>query len=423
MKKIVCFLALIAIVSCGGTEKDPKTNDRGEFNPPGNLQTITQDGKIVLTWVGANAEDDFKGYHVFGIQSTLSDLLTAAPVSFPSSPDLQTKQESIPRCKDNSAFFEKFGFPATDEECESSEIVEEETDSEDASPALAANLGSYVLAEDDSSDSDEQEDLTIDFNLACSGSDQTVADGSLSLAATDGKTLGRVFCDVEKVFSARDDAGTAQMAAVESGKTYVFFVVAVKGSDKNEISWISNVVEDTPAKQIYSDTLSLEKEKYAKFDLDITDFTAITTPTAQSCTASACKLTTPNSESAETSIYISRDTISTYPQRLTISTSSSGKIKIQPRGAEVWTDPRDDTTQPRKPGDAAVTTYPDAGTKFPIYGDQVFDLEITKDSSTKYYGKVVIRNVSYESNATDAKASLEVTIVVQNKAGTVHYLQ
>ncbi len=107
----VLGLGIILVTSIGcdkGSSGDPSTNDLGEFNPPGNLQTLTRSSKLVLTWVGANAEDDFQGYHVFGTTKTIAELKALA--KYPTNVDV-TKGASIPRCKDNSAFFEAFGYP------------------------------------------------------------------------------------------------------------------------------------------------------------------------------------------------------------------------------------------------------------------------------------------------------------------------
>jgi len=408
------FFAILAATACSKTSSDPDTNDRSEFNPPGKLQTITMDEKLVLTWVGANAEDDFQGYHVFGRKGAITDL--ADKYSFPTATIDFANGESIPRCEDNTAFFEYFGFPATDTSCDTSE--EEATDE----ATLTTAKKSFLMAEDEAE--------AIDFNLKCTGTGQVVADGSLSLAATDGKQIGRVYCDIEQVYD--PDAG--EFVDLVNGDTYTFFVVAVKGSDKDEISWISNVAEDTPAVTMYSDVIELTTSlpgtsaaQYVNFALDVTAKTATaSSPTACTSSDGMCHLTA-TQNNALGGIYIGRDTVSdVYAQRILISTSTLGKVQIRPRGANTMLNYTGDEDEliPYKPGDQAIATatsdYPAKGVKFAVYGNQVFDF-VYIDGDTKHYGKVVVTDLSYGGATKHATAELAVTIVMQPDLDNVHY--
>ncbi len=76
-KKICLGLAALSLAFVGcddSSSSDPKTVNRSELNPPMGLTTVTGDKKIQLRWSAANAEDDFKGYHVFAVAKTVGRL-------------------------------------------------------------------------------------------------------------------------------------------------------------------------------------------------------------------------------------------------------------------------------------------------------------------------------------------------------------
>src|SRR5690606_14526887 len=67
---------------------------------------------------------------------------------------------------------------------------------------------------------------------------------------TTGMSLEEQVCVVDEV----------QGEALQNGTTYIFFVVAVMGSDMNKISWTSNFVTDTPATQVFSGELTIKAD-------------------------------------------------------------------------------------------------------------------------------------------------------------------
>ncbi len=72
---------------------------------------------------------------------------------------------------------------------------------EETASTLHGNAQDIGLAAEETGEDSEKEVAKIANNLSCTAKDQNVSDGSLSLAAKDGKTLGRVFCDVEKAYN------------------------------------------------------------------------------------------------------------------------------------------------------------------------------------------------------------------------------
>jgi hypothetical protein len=119
-------------------------------------------------------------------------------------------------------------------------------------------------------------------------------------------------------------------------------------------------------------------------------------------------------------IYFGRLGSGSYPERVFISTpnkSDQGTIGIQARGPQVF-DPKDGTFKTSIPGDMASNgTYDTAGTLYPVYGNQVFDLQITYNSAT-YYGKVVIGQPTLATD-TDPTTdmTIPVTVIIQPKTG------
>ncbi len=405
---LLCF----SMLGCDkGTSSDPTTDDQSEFNPPGQLQTVTGDGKIELRWIAGNGEKDFQGYHVFGAKLTVAEVKELA--TFPTGADISAGA-SIPRCKDNSALFEKFGFAATETECETSiSKAKEKADSvasanKDLRGARFSALN--LLADDDlntnKSTKTPKTEEPITFNLKCEGEAST----NVSRAASEGKSYGVQSCVVSKL---------SDGSALANGSTYTFFVVAVKGSSFNNISWVSNLAQDTPAKASTA-TLSLAAQKVAKITVDTTSFAA-TAASPVDCDAAMCALTTANNTSG-TAIYVGRDTLATNPQRVNVS--STGDIKLQARGPQTYDPTKPDEVSVSIPGDQATTSYETAGTKFAVYGNQVFDIELTNGSAT-HYGKLVVSSLGYSAtnDKTNTTASVTVTLIMQPKAGSVDYLR
>lgn len=420
MKKLFSSLLIFSLAGCGGgSSSDPETNDLGEFNPPSQLASLTRDASLELTWVGANAEDDFQGYHVFGTTTSLSDL--QALVKYPKGASV-LKSQSIPRCVDNNAFFKAFGFPDTTAKCESSVIPEEKSD------GIFLNSGSmgYIIDEEEKNEATTEEDkLVIDFNIPCAG----VGDESVSLTpAADGRTLGRAFCLVNQVYNG------SKLEKIANGTTYTYLVVAVKGKDKNNISWISNVIEDTPAKKIFNAEVELaggddSSAQYVVFEINGEDPTAIEKPTPKTCSqeAGVCKLTN-TATSATEGIVVGRESATgsfAFQQRLVVSSKAGGKLKLQQRGAQVFYDQLTKTYLPQLPGDQAVDngSYADAGSKFTFYEHAVYDFQYDLGNGNYRYGKMAVTDLSYsDPKSKTSKVKLDVTIVIQPQLNQTHYL-
>lgn len=407
LKSLALGLYAASILSScdSGTTSDPSTNDLGEFNPPGQLQSITGDAAVTLRWIAANAEKDFQGYHVFGAAKSISELKSLA--TYPSGVDISTGA-SIPRCKDNSAFFEAFGFKATTTECKSTVA--------DAAASTSTLFEGYNLAGSGSaagtttnSSTTTAEAETITFNLKCS--DETASANVSRSGTASGKGIGPIRCGVSKLSD-----GTA----LANGTNYTFFVVAVKGSSFSNISWISNLVEDTPAKEVFSATVDLTAARYTTFDINTSTF-AVTKSTAETtCTDVNCRITT-TSDISGTKLVLARDTSTDYPMRVLVY--STGTLKLQARGPQTYDSDSPDTISTRIPGDSAAKTYDAAGVKNAVYGNQVFDLELT-NGTTKNYGKLIVKTISYaDISNTSSVASVAITIVMQPKASSYNYLQ
>lgn len=401
-------LAGALLASCSGEKADPKTAGKSDLNPPGLLETVTRDGKIELRWSAGNVEEDFKGYYVFAMKKSDYDSKAKGKAKFPASAD--PSKAGIPRCQDNSAWFEAFGLPASDAECEADE----------ATPASGSKLtdNEKALTDGASSSSDKPEKLT-GFVLC----DETVAKGgkepSLAVASPAVSTQK---CTVSKLADGK--------TALENGVSYVFFVVAVAEDDLSAVSWTSNLVSDTPSKDSPAETsVILKNGQYFTAAINLTSKTVTLDSTAKNCVqagdTSVCEgVAKTNIETPSVpTIYVSREFVDgNYPQRLFISTAQGKAVQLQPRGPQTY-DPLTGTKVARIPGDqaAAATSYPAAGTKYIVYNNQVFDFAVTEGTNV-YYGKVVIGDVTYGSS-TDAKsdATLKVSVIFQPTANVRDY--
>jgi hypothetical protein len=410
MKLKLIFASTMTLVmnACGGSTSNPATVSKADLNPPKELMTVTQDGSVELRWSPFNAEDEFQGFQVFGAATSLETLYTLVkyPVKLSSAADLLNA--SIPQCEDNSAFFEAFGFEKNEEDCEDGEAEQE---------AAKSTTGTSLLEED-------PDDLPPANRLACVGDDAKYTNTNVSVKI-EGYALERQSCKVTEVWSVADK----KKVAMANGTVYVFFVVAVKGDEFDEMSWSSNLTEDAPSFTAFSGSIELKHSgdtsgisdavtdtQYVRFAVD--GAKTIEKPTAAACLEDVCKLTGTNDQTTA-GIYIGRD-YGSRSQRLLISTPSSGKIELQPVGRATY-----GGDVGRLPGDEATTSYPTSkGAKFEVLGDQTFDLKITNADASIHYGKLYVTDVTYASaTSTKSAATANVTIVIQPKTGSTYYAQ
>lgn len=423
--KYILLASTMTMVACGGKTTDPATVDRSDLNSPQNLTTVTGNGKITLWWDAQNAESNFQGYYVFAKKKGTTSSSTLA--KYPSNVDVTVS--GIPRCADNSAFFQAFGIVATTKDCKGADT------SPTPSPSSMASTNSSYYRLADASTSTSSDVLTGFVTCA-----ENTKDATISLTAASASVTTPQSCTVSKIGS----------DSLTNGVTYEFFVVAVKGSDKSSISWTSRLVTDTPSVDLLGSsgqalsfagggTQDCTKNGSGVANPNATYYEISFAPTSTSATVSsakpcsgnvgACKLTTGNSTAPSTSnptIYIGRDSSSPcYQQRFFISTSSgdtTNVITLQPRGNQTH-NAFDKTDGARIPGDSATSTYSSVGTAFAVYANQIFDFKLTV-GSTYYYGKVYINSVSY-ATATDPTSTATVTtsLILQPAAKTADYLR
>ena len=392
-KTTISIGAAAVLAACGGSAGDPKTLTKDELNPPSGLVTVTGDKQIELRWLGNNTEDGLQGYQVFGYKDNPDDPKSAyeevvSRIKYPKA----GVNSAIPRCKDNDEVFRLFGFTKnSDAKCKGDDSAETSSFSEGSELAVA------------------EDDEVLSNKLTCEAGSTAASNANVSLPTTRALEVQR--CIVKKV-------GGEDLV---NGVNYVFFVAAVKGDKFNKLSWSSTFVKDTPAAQLFSDTVTFEPAKFKKFAIDTTTFAAITAGTGD-CPGSdnVCSLSNANTAS-EAAIYVSRrgaaDT--SYPQRILISTPSGGDIKILQRGAETF-DPlaAAGTVATSTPRDrAADTTTYFKGAHVPVYGNQVFDIQIERGGST-FYGKIVF---SDPEGTAAGNITMKVTILMQPKAGEFDY--
>lgn len=403
----------LGVTGCGSVS-NPKTAGLDSLNPPGHLVSITQDGALELRWTAANAEDDFGGYYVFATKKSLSTL--QALVKYPEGAAHNLGEAGIPRCEDNSPFYETFGLAAADNDCEGGAST--------SSASGSSLVGNSQLA----ADAEE----TVTGFVQCSGND----DATISLKKA-SPNLGTTTCSITKAW----DPATKALVAIENGTTYSVFVVSVE-DDRKTISWTSNVVEDTPSRTALSSStaISVGADKFVVISIGESDFSGTSTlsvSSQQSCSTSAhdtspCALRGTNggataSGTVSTSgIYLARDAqSSSFPQRLFISTHSSSEVQLLPRGPQTFEASDGTSGNVRVSEDHAIGTaaaYPDAGTKYAVYNNQVFDI-LFSSGSKKYFGKIIVGDVTYASDSKEGAATLAVTVVLQPQAESIHYLR
>jgi hypothetical protein len=413
MKYTAAAIACMALVACDGKKDDPKTFSANDLNPPNGLITMTGDKSITLRWTSANTEEDFQGFHVFGVKKKLSTV-QALTHTYPklNNKIVDVASGSLPRCADNTLLFEAFGFQASDKDCEGA--VKETEDSADLS---------LTEGQEESAAAEEKLDNLIKCAAGSSASGTAaVGNDNISLPVT-GTALGENVCVVDTL---SDDS------ALANGDTYTFFVVAVKGSDFTGISWTSNFVEDTPRPVLFSGDVKIAVQKYAMIpDAKITAMAPFTAAdiTSGSCDSAGliCKVNKDNT-SATAGLYIGRHGASStfnYPQRLFLSTSSTSDITLELRGPQTMDPMSPGEISDTIPGDEAAdtTTYSNDGHKFALYGNQVFDMKFVVGGET-HYGKIVVHTPTL-ATATDpaSEMTVQVTILAQTAKDIRHYLQ
>lgn len=396
------------LVNCDDSStSDPATAERSELNAPGQVWTLTGDSEITLAWTTRNAEEDFKGYYVFGTTADLGALKAGYPK------DVDLTVTGVPRCELNSKVLEKFGFPASTADCEGA------TEEEEGKKAA-------LTAEEKTSDAATLKDK----RLPCEGVDSPV----LSLPAT--KALDTKECRVKKVY----DPDSGKLVDIKNGATYSFIVFAVMGDEYETLSWSSAIVKDTPSTSFplvdstgtavkkIGLSISSNTPQFRTITIDFEKKTATLSGEAN-CTAPICHVTTENTTTgAAATLYLGRNsnttgalsTSATNHHRAMLSVSSTGTVKILQRGPQ--TGLKDGAVSGRKLGDEASKDFNASISKYQLTPLQVYDLQLTQSGKT-YYGKIVVKSVSLD-DAADNKSTLrmDVEIIFQEQAGSTHYL-
>jgi hypothetical protein len=419
MKRILGLgLAVFAVVACDeATSKDPATATRDALNPPSGLVSVTWDKKIELRWQAMNAEEDFKGFRVFAVAKPLSGLTAPA---YPAGYSIEKlRSGSAPRCDQNSALFEAFGFPAIetgDKECEGDEATDSGPAAADAKELTLNGKGMLVEEEGSAAEGEDEEALPPQVVKCQNEAGTVVSTEHLSLPAA-VPALTEQVCIV---------------TALANGTTYSFFVAAIMADDtfdKVEVSWTSNFVEDTPSTPIFSGTVELEagKMKYLPLESIVTK-AAFDALGDADCDASfsGCSVYAVN-ELEPSGIYFGRRGDGTYPQRTFISATAGEDLAILLRGPQTQ-DPRDTegTIATSIPGDQAADsavagTYDTTGLPQPVYGNQVFDFTVVI-SGAKHYGKVVVKDVALADPADEGSVvSYSITVLLQTAPNNRHY--
>ncbi len=394
---------------CSDSKSDPATESKSDLNPPGTLWTVTQNAKIELRWTAGNVEEDFKGYYVFAVEK--SKYTDAMKPMFPTG--VNVALSGVPRCVTNTAFFQAFGLPESKKDCEDDTAV---------APAAAKTLTSgSMLADAPAATGDTAAAEKLTGFVKCAES--TAAEPSLVVAPPAVKTQK---CTVTAL---------ADATALKNGTTYGFLVVAVRKDDLTGVSWSSNLVWDTPSNDaVPVAPYKLNNGKFIAIELDVTKATG-TVKAAADCDAATdsaelCGVISASNGMLTTkpTIFLSRAAASgggSSLQRLYVSASKDpGDLKIQARGPQTW-DPLTATKVERIPGDSAATVYPDPGTKYVVYNNQVFDFQATVSGSA-YYGKVVVEDVAYADPTTPgatntSEATVNVAVIMQPSAGVTDY--
>ncbi|NRA65936.1 MAG: hypothetical protein HRU19_15720 [Pseudobacteriovorax sp.] len=382
---------------------DPDIAERDDLSPPLNLTTVTGSESIELRWNAQNFEDELQGYHVYMIEGKSIANIAADSANLPQYPQDSYNQEatlreaSIPRCEDNNSFFGLFGITAnTSESCGGGLFVTQATE-----------------------DTDDGEGTPITAKQVCydpAAPDTNLGNENISVAK-----------DASSEFKDGEGIQRCLIKGLTNGTDYTFLVVAVLGSDFDEISWSSNLADDTPAPVLLSQDVAYVTSQYQAITLDPVNFTA-TLGTSTPCPASSlCDVTKANSlTDVPYNIYVARDDGALFPQRLLVSTAATSRIKLLGRGP-MTTDPLQaaGTISTRIPGDQAVAdgdSYYDSGTVVAVYENSVFDFQITDTNGVARFGKIILHGFSYASTSTDANVTVKTEVVMQTAANNVNYL-
>ncbi|MFW7379266.1 MAG: hypothetical protein ACOH5I_10695 [Oligoflexus sp.] len=423
------------LLSCGGDSDSPDTLARDKLSPPLNLVTVTGDQSVELRWSAQNFESELQGYNVYVIENkTLEEVAALGTEGFPQFPELDAagaslKNSSIPRCQENNAFFSLLGITVESEEsCTSGGSIFGFRSQDQLASVNGKMLAATTVLQEEEKVSVRQAKLTCydpsveenpeDAEANVLGNDNvSLPKGSGEFQ--DGQGIQR--CLIKKTLNGE---------ALQNGVSYTFVVFAVLGSDFSEISWSSNLVEDTPAKPVFEATVEVPASQYRTLTLggDPIDTTAILAD-AVACNAETfCLVSGRNTvaSGAENAIYIARDT-GGYPQRLFLSVSTESKLNLLYRGP-ITLDPivGSDVISSRVPEDEAIsataggTSYLNGAT-IAIYDNSVIDVAYRVDAETTHYGKLVIDQISYADDSASGIASFKLTVILQSKANSTHY--
>ncbi|SMF25662.1 hypothetical protein [Pseudobacteriovorax antillogorgiicola] len=300
---LFCGLSL----SCDGDGTNPDTSTRDKLTPPIALTTVTGDSQIELRWYAQNFESELQGYDVFMVSNKSVAQLAAEETSRPGYPtadysvEATLRKASVPRCSDNNGFFSAFGITVnSDESCDS---------------------GLFLTSQTPTNLQDSSTQSIVNAKVACYDPDSStseIGDDNLSLTKStseyqDGEGIQR--CLIKDL---------------SNGTTYTFIVVAVLGESYDEISWTSNLADDTPAPSLYSQDTTFGADQARTLTFDTTAF-SVTVSDAATCT-NGCSITATNTSATANQIVVTRDTGTLYPQRILVSTAQSQNVSILDRG-------------------------------------------------------------------------------------------
>ena len=408
-------LSTLALVGTGlwgcADGSDPDTIQRDELSPPLNLLTVTGDQRVELRWNAQNFEDELQGYHVYMIEgSSIADIAAGDAVpKFPSNTydAAELREASVPRCEENNSFFELFGITkGSDESCEGGLFAQ----SAEAAADEEAEAGTPQTAKVDCYDP--------------AAPDSLLSTASISLPADSNADY-------------RDGEGVQRclVKGLTNGTNYTFMVVAVLGSDFDEISWTSNLTDDTPASEKLNQDLTFAEQQIIRIKIDPANELAVTAPSPVACslapaTENGCTLINANKVvGSEYEIFLARSLSGDHGQRLLISTSDSASSKIRMIGRGPMTlDPLlgPEVIAARIPSDSAVgvqANYYAPGTVVAIYENQVYDFVVENGAGALNFGKIILGNFNYGSaTAKNTDLTVNVRIVVQTTTGNTNYL-
>jgi hypothetical protein len=409
-KRLWILSPIVSLLACGGSTDNPTTVNRDELQAPLNVYTVTGDEKIEVRWTAGNFEGDLKGYYVFATKTPLADLKKL--VAFPSK-DVDIAVSGVPRCEDNTKFFEAFGLPAAESDCKGDRSTEEKTSFSDW----------QGLQDEAAGTKSEEKDKLANFLECAEKPGQTP-----SLPAS-APVSGFQSCTITKAY----DPATSELRAIANGEVISIIVVSVMGGDLDDVSWPGNTVEDAASKEALNETITLKTKEFVTLDFSFNSdgFQSLSASANALCDDSKgyCRISKQNANTDPTkrlSLFMGRDYGANHQQRIHLSAqpqSGTGDgIKILARGPQNYDSDKKVST-PRAPGDEPstdTTLYTADGTTQVIYGNQVFDLLISSGGK-QYYAKLVINTVDYASGTKESDSTISVTAIVQPSAGVAHY--